>query len=101
MDCFCPLLTRLHRADWRVEIKKKKLGDNIKLVENLRVNKRWLGKFNKIHKFRKEKMIPRAITNYRKYKETREIKKKENVYAHEFIYDYRSRRINRFPLSIL
>lgn len=39
-------------------------------------------------------MIPRAITNYRKYKETREIKKKENVYAHEFIYDYRSRRIN-------
>lgn len=100
MDCFCPLLTRLHRADWRVEIKKKKLGDNIKLVENLRVNKRWLGKFNKIHKFRKEKMIPRAITNYRKYKETREIKKKENVYAHEFIY-YRSRRINRYPLSIL
>lgn len=74
--------------------KKKKLGDNIKLVENLRVNKRWLGKFNKIHKFRKEKMIPHAITNYRKYKETREIKKKENVYAHEFIYDYRSRRIN-------
>lgn len=66
MDCFCPLLTRLHQADWRVKIKKKKkLGDNIKLVENLRVNKRhdrWLEKFNKIHKL-KTKMIPR----YRKY----------------------------------
>lgn len=64
MDCFCLLLTRLHQADWRVK-KKKKLGDDIELVENLRVNKRHLVGWKnliKIHKFHKEGMIPGAIT---------------------------------------
>lgn len=44
---------------------KKKLGDDIELVENLRVNKRHLVGWKnliKIHKFHKEGMIPGAIT---------------------------------------
>ena len=55
---------------------KKKLGDDIELVENLRVNKRhWLEKFNKISQ------VPQrgndSGCNYRKYIETREIIKEK------------------------
>lgn len=104
--CFCPLLTRLHQADWHVEIikKKKKLGDNIKLVENLRLNKRHLvGWEILIKSIRKND----STWNYRKNiskrgSNVRNKKERKYVYTHEFIYHSRSHRISyRFPLSIL